>query len=135
MATTKYKKGVSGNAKGRPKGIVDRRTKWRDTLRKELPGLLKRLVDLAKAGDVQAIKLILDRVAPPLRPQSAPVEIPALATAASLTDKARAILAAVADGSIGTDQGHDLLSALGSVARIIETDSIAARVEILENRQ
>ncbi len=110
-----FKPGQSGNPKGRPKGIADRRTQWRDSLRAELPDLLARLLELAKAGDPNAIKMILDRVAPPLRSQAEPIELPALAKAVTLSDKAAAVIAAVADGSIGTDAASDLLGALGGI--------------------
>lgn len=130
--TNKFKPGKSGNPKGRPVGIIDRRTKWRDTLRAELPDLLKRLVVLARAGDVQALKLILDRVAPPLRPQAEPVEIPAVATAVSLGAKARAVLDALGAGQLTADSAADVLAALGSIARIVEHDELAARIAALE---
>ena len=132
--STKFKPGKSGNPKGRPKGIKDRRTQWRDTLRKELPDLLTKLVQMAKEGDPQALKLILDRVAPPLRAQSEPVEIPTLAAAGTLTERAQAVITAVADGALSTDAASDLLAALANVARITEIDELAARVAALENK-
>lgn len=132
--STKFKPGKSGNPKGRPKGIADRRTQWRDNLRMELPDLLSKLVQMAREGDPHALKLILDRVAPPLRPQAEPIDLPGLASAGTLTERAQAVVAAVAAGEIGTDAASDLLTALGSVARITEIDELAARVAALEKK-
>lgn len=130
--TTKFKPGESGNPKGRPKGIKDRRTQWRDTLRKELPDLLTKLVQMAKEGDPQALKLILDRVAPPLRPTADTVEIPALATAGTLTERATAALEAAAAGELAPDTAAALVAAVGTLARVVEIDELERRIAALE---
>lgn len=130
---TKFKPGKSGNPKGRKPGIPDRRSALRATLAGELPEIVKRIVEAAKNGDLAAASLILSRCLPPLRAQSEPVEIPALENASSLSDKAAAIIAAVANGQITTDQAHDLLSALGAVARIAEVQDLSDRIAALED--
>jgi hypothetical protein len=128
----RWKPGESGNPKGKPKGAKDRRTAWRTALADELPAIIARLVEAARAGDVQAAALILSRVAPPLRPQREPVELPALAKAGSLADQARAVLVAVATGALSTDQAGELLAALANAAAAIEVDELQARIAALE---
>lgn len=97
----KFKPGQSGNPTGRPRGTKLRATKLREDLAKDVPGILKRVKGAAQDGDMTAARILLDRVMPPVRSESATVEIPALAKAATLSDKARALVDAVAAGQLG----------------------------------
>ena len=67
----KWQTGQSGNPSGRKPGSgkID---KLRAALGKELPEVLDALVAQAKAGDTAAIRLILERTVPALRPVDAP---------------------------------------------------------------
>jgi len=131
----RFQPGKSGNPRGRPKGIPDRRNAWRDRLAEHLPELIDDLVKRAKAGDEFSIKLILERVAPPLRPQGQVVEVQGLEDAHGLAAKAELILRAVGLGQMPVETGRLFLEALGSVARIAEFDELTKRVEELERKQ
>ncbi|HMZ11478.1 MAG TPA: hypothetical protein PKW88_12250, partial [Plasticicumulans sp.] len=96
------------------------------------PALLDRLKALARDGDLQALRFLLERVIPPARGQAVPVELPALAAAGTLTEKADAVLAAVGAGEIAPDVGAQLLTALGTVVRITEVEELTRRIEALE---
>ena len=130
----KFKPGKSGNPRGKPKGARDRRSVWREKLGGELDAVLERVVAAAKAGDMQAISLILSRTCPPLRARGEPVALPALSKATSFSGLARTILASVANGEISPDQGSDLLAAVTSATKIVESDELAARLAALEER-
>ena len=130
----KFKPGKSGNPRGKPKGARDRRSVWREKLGDELDAVLERVVAAAKAGDMQAISLILSRTCPPLRARGEPVVVPALGKAKSFSELARGIIESVAAGDISPDQGNDLLGAVISATKIVESDEIAARLAALEER-
>jgi hypothetical protein len=55
-----FKKGESGNAKGRRKGVKTNAVK----LKEAMPSAIDTLVDAANSGDVTAAAAILDRVWP-----------------------------------------------------------------------
>ena len=52
---------------------------------------------------------------------------------ASLSNQGRAVVACVAAGELPVGQGAALLSAIGSLARVVEVDELVRRVEALES--
>lgn len=75
---------------------------------------------------------MLERALPVYRVTSAPVELPDMDQADNLTEKANAVLRAVADGQVPPDVGAQLVSAIGSIARVTEIDELTRRIEQLE---
>ena len=124
----KFQKGQSGNPAGRPRGIVTQ-AKLRESIKKDLSAILEAMVRAAKAGDVQAARLLLDRTIPALKPTTDPVTF---TPGATLADTGQAIMQAVAQGQMTTEQGTALISALTGLARVIEVDELARRIEALE---
>lgn len=59
-----FKKGISGNIQGRPKGIVDKRIELRSLLVPHAEALVNKAVELALAGDSNALRLCIDRLIP-----------------------------------------------------------------------
>jgi hypothetical protein len=101
-------------------------------LEDDLPALLDMLKGMALGGDIQAMKLLLDRVLPVRKPSQEVVRVSQWAAASSLADKADAVLSAVADGGLSPEIGAQLVAALGTTARIVEVSELLARVEALE---
>ena len=52
----------------------------------------------------------------------------------TLTEQGRAVLAAVAGGQLAVSQGSQLLTAIGTLARVVEIDELTQRIEALENQ-
>lgn len=129
----RWKAGESGNPKGKPPG-TGQLQKLRATLAKDVPDILKMLGTAAKAGDMQAARLILERVLPPVRAIEQPQALP-LPAGGSLTDQGRAVLSAVAAGNLAPGQGAQLLAAIGTLGKIVELDELAARITALEEQR
>jgi hypothetical protein len=129
----KWQTGQSGNPGGRKPGSgkID---KLRAALAKELPEVLEALVAQAKAGDTGAIKLILERTVPALRPVDAvaPLNLP---VAGGLADQGRAVLAALVAGQLPANQAAGILQGLGNLAKLVELDELEKRVTALEGKQ
>ena len=125
-----WKPGQTGNPKGRPPG-VSAITKLRASIADEVPQILVALVTAAKAGDVQAARLILERVLPPVKAieQAVALHLPAGET---LTAQGKAVLSAVAAGTLAPGQGAQLLAAIGTLAKVTEIDELEARLTKLE---
>lgn len=128
-----FAKGRSGNPAGRPKGALGKATKWRMALEPHGDELFKVAVEHALAGDMAALKLCLERISPPVKPNPDPVEF-ALA-GETLSEKAESVLEAIAGGVIDVDSGRKLIGAISDLGKIIEVDSILERLEKLEAGQ
>jgi hypothetical protein len=116
---------------GRPRR-TDAEAVQREAIRAALPGIVNRLIESAEGGDIQASRLLLDRVMPALKPVAPPVEV---ALGDDLTQASGAVLAALTDGSIGTDQASDLAGVLSALARVKEITELESRVAALEARE
>lgn len=127
-----WKKGQCGNPKGRPAGTGPVE-KLRAALGKELPDVLEALVAQAKAGDTSAIKLILERTVPTLRPVDAPTALN-LPAEGGLAEQGRAVLLALAAGHLPANQATSILQGLGSLARLKELEELERRIAALEQK-
>lgn len=103
----------------------------RAVLATDLDKIIGVLKAQALAGDAQAIRIVLDRVLPALRPVDMPttLDLPADGT---LADQARAVVQAAADGDLAPAQAAQIVTALGGVAKIMETTELVRRIAALE---
>lgn len=129
----KFQKGQSGNARGRPKGVEDKRSALRALLEPYAPKLLDKLVELALAGDGSALRICMDRLIPALKTRDEPVKLPGVG--GTLLEQGRAVLAAVNEGTIGPDQAASLMQALSAQSNIVKVDDLERRVQALEEKR
>jgi hypothetical protein len=125
-----WKPGQSGNPAGRPKGIPNPQARLRKLI--DVEALIRRLSESAAKGNTRAAELLLDRALPPLRAVAEPVQMPGLADAATLTEKAEAVVALAADGQLSPDVATAMLTAIGQLAKAAEIDELARRIAALE---
>ena len=128
-----WQPGQSGNPKGKTPGSGELQ-KLRASIAADVPEILAGLVTAAKGGDIQAARLLLERVLPPVKSIEQAVELQ-LPDGGTLTAQGRNVLSAVASGDLAPGQGAMLLSAIGSLARITEIDEMEARLTRLEGQQ
>jgi hypothetical protein len=126
-----WKPGQSGNPKGKPPGSGELQ-KLRAAIGEHVPEIINQLVAAARGGDIQAARLILERVLPPVKAieQAQTIDLPD----GSLTDQGRAVLRSVAAGELAPGQGAQLLAAIGTLGKVTELDELAARVAALETK-
>jgi hypothetical protein len=127
-----WKPGQSGNPKGKPAGSGELQ-KLRASIAEHVPSILEQLVKAAQGGDIQAARLILERVFPAVKPTEQAIELE-LPDCGTLAAKAAAVLSAAAAGQLAPGQAAQMIAALGTVAKIVETDDLAQRIKALEER-
>lgn len=131
----RYKRGESGNPAGKPKGTPSKVTRLRALLEPHAEALIGKAVELAKSGDTVALRLCLERLIPALKVEGRPVMLPTLTPDGALAEQGRAVLIALADGSVTPDEAATLMQTVAGLARIVEVDELERRVAALETKQ
>ena len=124
----RFPAGTSGNPSGRPKS---ERAALRQSLADGAADVVKAVLLAARCGDMQAAKIVLDRLLPPLKATAQSVNLD-LSAAASPLDIARAILAATASGMLPPDIAAQLVAAVGTFCRIEEVEELRERISAIE---
>lgn len=124
----RFQPGVSGNPSGKPKGAKDKRTALRQLLVPHQEKLVRTLIDFAEGGDMSAMRIVMDRMMPPLREDPMHVKIPTITSADDCTKAQAAVLNAVADGSMLPSEGQILSGLINAQRLAYETSHLAAQV-------
>lgn len=132
---TKFKKGQSGNPNGKPKGSRNRTTLAAEALLDgEAEAITRKAIEKAKAGDITAIRLCLERICPPRKDRPVVFKLPNTGTPTGLVKGMAAIVGSVASGDLTPSEGQALASLMESQRRAIETDHLEGRVAALEKQ-
>ncbi len=118
------------NPSGRPRGIIDRRIQLRELFEPSKVRLIEKVISRALAGDMQAMKLCLERIVPALKPVSEPVEVSLSGT--TLTEQAQAVFQAAATGHLSGDDAKTLVELLAARVKIMEASELEERLSKLE---
>ena len=132
---TRFQPGRSGNPQGRPPGSRNKTTRAIDALFDgEAEALTRKAIELAKAGDLVALRLCLDRICPPRKDRPVPFALPELRTAEDAKLAASALLKAVADGELTPSEASEIGRLLDSYTRILEREEFEKRLIRLEEK-
>lgn len=130
-----WKPGQSGNPKGREKGMRNKATlAAQELLDGEAEGLTRKAVELALAGDTTALRLCLERIAPPRKDAPLKVDLPELHTAADAVVGISAIISAVALGRLTPAEGAAMTGLIEAHRRTLEVSELEARLAAMEER-
>jgi hypothetical protein len=129
-----YKGMPSPNRSGRPKGIIDKRTKVTQALMDDAPAVARVVIDAALEGDLQACGLVLARVAPALRPETHPVQFP-FDPNTPIARQIEQVLAAMAGGAVSPDVGRQIIDAIGTLGNVRAVEELEGRIITLEAKQ
>jgi hypothetical protein len=127
------KSGFQKGNPGKPKGTRNRATQLVEKLlSKDINKVVEVVQAAAKGGDMQAVKLILDRLAPPPKGRLVAFDLPPINTAADAETAIGAVLAAVAGGKLTIDEGERLASMIARKAEITHMRQTEERLAALE---
>jgi hypothetical protein len=96
-----FEKGESGNPAGRPRGSRNRTALLMENLLSyEAEAIGRKAVEMAIKGDMAAIRLCMDRLAPARKEEPIAFELPPLEKPADSVAAAATLVAAVAEGEL-----------------------------------
>lgn len=129
-----WHKGQSGNPAGRPHGARNKSTLLVQALLDgEAEALGRKIIEMAFAGDITALRLCLERILPPRRDMLLRLDLPTIETAADIVRYQSALLNAVSVGDITPQEASSLATTGDILRKSIETESIERRLAALEN--
>ena len=118
---------------GKPKGSRHKATRAvEEMLEGQQEALTQTAIDKALEGDVTALRLCIDRIAPVRKDAPVSFELPEIETAEDAANAARAILKAVAEGEITPLEAATVMSVVEQFRRTLETTEIEQRIAALE---
>ena len=118
---------------GKPKGTRHKATQAALALLDgEAEALTRQAVTMALGGDTTALRLCLERIAPPRRDAPVTFDLPPMETARDAAKAAGAVLGAVADGDLTPTEGAHIMALVEGFRRTLETTELEARLAALE---
>jgi hypothetical protein len=96
--------------------------------------LTQKAIDKALEGDTIALRLCLDRIAPPRKDAPIAIDLPAVTSAADAVAASAALLAAVADGEVTPGEAGPVMALLVSHKAILEAGDLESRIAALEEK-
>lgn len=135
-----FEKGKSGNPAGKPKGARNKVTLAIEALLDgEAEALTRKAVEIALNGSatnpgaqIAALRLCLERLAPPRKDRPIPFALPALETPGDAVKAYAALAAAVAEGELTPSEAGDFSRLIEGYTRAVEIADIDARLRKLE---
>jgi hypothetical protein len=129
----RFQKGKSGNPNGRPPGSRNKTTLAVDALLDgEAETLTRKAIEKAKEGDMAAIRLCMDRIAPARKDRPVTFSFPRIAGAADAAKASAALLAAVSGGEITPSEAAEIGRLLETYVKTLEIAELEQRLNKLE---
>ena len=126
---------TTGNA-GRPKGARNRATQAvLALLEGEAEALSQKAVEMALAGDGVALRLCLERIAPPRKDNPVQFTMPRMTTANDASQATGAVLDAVSMGELTPLEATQIIGLIDTFRRLLEVSELEARIAALEGQR
>ena len=124
-----FKPGQSGNPAGKPLGTRNKTTRAIEALLEgEAEELTRKAIELAKAGDLAALRLCLDRIVD----RHIPFKLPKLEKPEDAVAAAAAIVEAVAGAELTPSEAAEMMKLVEGYTTILEAEDHEQRLRALE---
>lgn len=126
---------AKGNS-GRPKGARHKTTlAVQELFDGEAEALTRKAIGLALEGDIPALRLCVERIAPARKDAPVNFDLQEIETSRDAMEAARAVVRAVANGALTPSEADAVMKLVEGYRRMAETVDLEARIEALEARQ
>ena len=136
QARGQFRPGASGNPAGKPAGARHKVTRAVEALLEgQHAALTQKAIDLALQGDGPALRLCLDRIAPPRKDVPVSFALPPIVTAGDTVQASASLLAAVAGGEVTPDEAGRVMALLTAHKALVEAGDLESRITALEAKR
>jgi len=98
----------------------------------EAEELTRKAIELAKGGDMAALRLCLDRILPPRKDRPVSFVLPAVTGTNDAAAAMSSILAAVSSGDVTPGEAAEVAKLIDSYVRAVEATELNERIARLE---
>ena len=117
----RFRKGISGNPNGRPKGSRNNATLAAEALLAgEAEKLTRKCIDLALDGDPIALRLCMERIYPARKDRPVEFSLPPINTARDAADVMSSVMNAVAAGQLTPADASELSKVVACTVKSFE---------------
>jgi hypothetical protein len=95
--------------------------------------VVRAVLDAARGGDMTAARLVLDRIAPVRKGRPVTFAMPALRTAADVTEALAAVAQLMAAGELTPDEACAVVAVIDGARKSIETAELEKRLAAIES--
>lgn len=121
---------------GRTPGARNKTTRAVEALLEgEHEALTRKAIEKALEGDMTAMRLCLDRIAPPRKDAPITFELPVIRSAADTVVASSALLDSVAGGFVTPDEAGRVMALLTAHKSLVETGDLEQRIAALEAKR
>jgi hypothetical protein len=114
-----FRPGKSGNPSGKPKGTRNKTTlAIEHLLDGEAQAITRKAIEMAKAGDGTAMRLVMERLIAPRRDRAVPFALAKVQSSADALGAVASVLEAVAAGKLTPSEAAELSKIIDSFVRI-----------------
>ena len=100
----------------------------------EAATITRKAIELAKRGDMVALRLCLERIVPPRRERPVNFTLPEINSALHATRAMATVTTAVANGELTPAEAAELSRVIDGYVKALEVTEIEQRLRILEQR-
>lgn len=130
----RFKKGQSGNPRGKPKGSRHKASLMAEMLFENgIEVVCEQVLSQAKEGNLHAAKIVLDRLLPPRKDRPICFELPLINSANDAVQAGKLICQAVGKGEITPLEAESLSKIIEIQMKNIELSEFQSRLEAVEN--
>jgi hypothetical protein len=127
---TKFQPGQSGNPAGKPRGVVDKRSKVRRMLEEHSQEMVDIVLDMARERDPTALKLIFERISP----KNLGFDIDKIKDNKDLMGVIERLMISAVAGDLPDDQGKTIASLTKTMSELHKLGELEDRIKTLEGK-
>ena len=120
---------------GRPPGSKNKTTQIVEQLAEgQAEQLVQKVLELAQAGDVSCLRMMLDRLWPPRKGQPVNIDLPPIKTSQDVLAVIASVWTAIGDGRLTPDEASAMSLVVERSIQVIQIHDVLKRIDDLEQK-